>query len=57
MSAVPNLNYNILSKILNTAKTRHIPKSVNNFNTRKHTKEKWMTNDLLKLVVKKMRDM
>ena len=53
MSADPNSNFNILSKILNTAKTRHIPKSVKKFNKRKHTKEKWMTNDLLKLVVKK----
>ena len=53
MSADPNSNFNILSKILNTAKTRHIPKSVKKFNKRKHTKEKWMTNDLLNLVVKK----
>ena len=53
MSADPNSNFNILSKILNTAKTRHIPKSVKKFNKHKHTKEKWMTNDLLKLVVKK----
>ena len=53
MSADPNSNFNILSKILNTAKTRHIPKSVKKFNKRKHTKEKWMPNDLLKLVVKK----
>ena len=57
MGADPKSNFNILSKILNIAKTRHIPKSVKKFNKRKHTKEKWMTNDLLKLVVKKMRDM
>ena len=53
MSADPNSNFNILSKILNTAKMRHIPKLVKKFNKREHTKEKWMTNDLLKLVVKK----
>ena len=40
MSADPNSNFNILSKILNTAKTRHILKSVKKFNKRKHTKEK-----------------
>ena len=53
MSADPNSNFNILSKVLNTAIIRHIPKSVKKFNKRKHTKEYWMTNDSLKLVVKK----
>ena len=53
MSADPNSNFNILSKILNTSKIKHMPKLVKKFNKRKHMKEKWMTNDLLKLVVKK----
>ena len=36
-----------------TSHLKKIPKSVKKFNKRKHIKEKWMTNDLLKLVVKK----
>ena len=53
MSAAPNSYFNILSKILNTSKIKHMPKLVTKFNKRKHKEEKWMTNDLLKLVVKK----
>ena len=49
----PNYNYKILSKVLQTAKSRHIPKKIRKFNKRKHTKEKWMTRELLTEVVKK----
>ena len=35
----PNTNYKILSKILEIAKNRHIPKKIKRFNKRKHQKE------------------
>ena len=49
----PNYNYKIVSELLQTAKSRHIPKKVRKFNKRKHMKEKWMTRELLTEVVKK----
>ena len=49
----PNYNYKIVSKLLQTVKSRHIPKKVRKFNKRKHMKEKWMTRELLTEVVKK----
>lgn len=45
--ADPNLNYIILSEILNTAKVNHIPKKRKKFNKRKHHRNPWMTNNLL----------
>ena len=53
LSADPNLNYEILAKVLQSAKTKHIPKVTKKFNKRKHKREKWMTDELLKLVVRK----
>ena len=49
----PNYNYKILSKLLQTTKSRHIPKNIRIFNKRKHLKEKWMTSELLTHIVKK----
>ena len=49
----PNYNYKIVSELLQTAKSRHIPKKVRKFNKRKHMKEKWMTRELLTEVLKK----
>ena len=48
-----NYNYKILSELLQTAKSSHIPRKIRKFNKRKHTKEKWMTRELLTEVVKK----
>ena len=49
----PNYNYKILSELLQIAISRHIPKKIRKFNKRKHTKEKWMTSELLTEEVKK----
>ena len=49
----PNQNYEIFSSALTEAKTNHIPKKTQRFNKFKHRKEKWMTSELLKLVVRK----
>ena len=39
LSADPNLNYEILAKVLQSAKTKHIPKVTKKFNKRKHKRE------------------
>ena len=49
----PNYNYEIFSKHLQAAKSKHIPKKIKKFNKRKHKKEKWMTNELLIKIVEK----
>ena len=49
----PNHNYEILLKHLLNAKLKHIPKKVKNFNKRRHSKEKWMTKELLQEIVTK----
>ena len=53
VSADPNLNYEILAKVLQSAKIKHIPKVTTKFNKRKHKREEWMTDELLKLVERK----
>ena len=50
----PNHNYEILAKHLQLAKSKHIPQKTKKFNKRKHFKEKWMTQELLAQVVKKI---
>ena len=54
LSTDPNVNYEILSSYLETAKTTYIPRKTKKINKRKHRKEIWMTNNLLAKVVKKM---
>ena len=50
----PNYNYEIFSKHLQAAKSKHIPKKIKKFNKRKRKKkEKWMTNELLIKIVEK----
>lgn len=49
----PNSNYNIFSSTITNSKNKHIPKSIKKFDKRKHKKEKWMTNELLSLIVRK----
>ena len=49
----PNYNYEIFSKHLQAAKSKHVPKKIKKFNKRKHKKEKWMTNKLLIKIVEK----
>ena len=49
----PNYNYEIVSTLLQKAKSKHIPKRVKKFNKRRHKKERWMTDELLAQVLKK----
>ena len=49
----PNYNYEIVSTLLQNAKSKHIPKRIEKFNKRRHKKEKWMTDKLLAQVLKK----
>ena len=53
VNANPNVNYNILSSVLEQAKIRHIPKKIQRFNRRKHCIEPWMNKELLTLINKK----
>ena len=43
-------NYDIMLKLLFTAKEKHLPKKMVKFDKRKHKKAKWMTNGLLKSI-------
>ena len=47
----PNYNYEILSTLLQNAKSKHIPKRISKFNKRRHKKQKWMTDELLAQIV------
>ena len=38
--------------LLQTAKSKYIPKRVRKFNKRRHKKEEWMTDELLAQVIK-----
>ena len=49
----PNYKYEIVSTLLQNAKSKHIPKRVKKFNKRRHKKERWMTDELLAQVLKK----
>ena len=49
----PNYNYEIVSTLLQNAKSKHIPKRIKKFNKRRHKKETWMTDELLAQVIKK----
>ena len=49
----PNYNYEIVSTLLQNAKSKHIPKRIKKFNKRRHKKERWMTDELLVQVIKK----
>ena len=48
--ANPNVNYNILSSVLEQARNRHIPKKIQRFDRRRHRIEPWMNRKLLSLV-------
>ena len=47
----PNYNYEILSPLLQNAKSKHVPKQISKFNKRRHKKHKWMTDELLAQIV------
>ena len=47
----PNYNFEILSRLLQNAKSKHIPKQISKFNKRRHKKQKWMTGELLARIV------
>ena len=49
----PNYNYEIVSTLLQNAKSKHIPKRIKKFNKRRHKKERWMTDEFLAQVIKK----
>ena len=49
----PNYNYEIVSTLLQNAKSKHIPKRIKKFNKRRHKKERWMTDELLAQAIKK----
>ena len=53
IDAYPNKNYDILANVLAHARFKHLPKKTQNFNKLKHKMKKWMTYELLKLVVRK----
>ena len=53
VNANPNVNYNLLSSVLEQAKIRHVPKKNQRFNRRKHCIEPWMNKELLTLINKK----
>ena len=53
VNANPNVNYNLLSSVLQQAKIRHIPQKNQRFNRRKHCIEPWMNKELLTLINKK----
>ena len=50
---IANENYEIVSKIITESKNNHIPKEIKKFHKRKHTKDKWMTDNLLSLINQK----
>ena len=52
--ANPNENYQILINILSSAKEIYLSKTTRRYNKRKAKKEKWMTNELLQQINKKM---
>ena len=43
----------ILATVIADAKVKHIPKKTKKFNKRKHFHQKWMTDELLQLVIRK----
>ena len=51
----PEENYDIMLKLLSTAKEKHLPKKMVKFDKRKHKKANWMTNGLLKSINNKDR--
>ena len=53
LNAVPNTNYEILSKILCDAKANNIPRKTKKFNKRKDKIQAWMTDEILATVVQK----
>ena len=50
----PNYNYEIVSTLLQNAKSKHIPKRIKKFNKRRPKKKRWMTDELVAQVLKKM---
>ena len=49
----PDSNYDILATVIADAKVKHIPKKTKKFNKKKHFHQKWMTDELLQLVIRK----
>ena len=47
----PNYHYEILSTLLQKAKSKHIPKLISKFNKRLHKKQKWMKDEPLAQIV------
>ena len=53
LDANPDSNYDILATVIADAKVKHIPKKTKKFNKKKHFHQKWMTDELLQLVIRK----
>ena len=51
LDANPDSNYDILATVIAEAKVKHIPKNTKKFNKKKHFHQKWMTDELLQLVI------
>ena len=52
-NANPDSNYNILATALTDAKVKQLPPKNKKFNEKKHFHQKWMTDELLQLVIRK----
>ena len=53
LDANPDSNDDILATVIADAKVKHIPKKTKKFNKKKHFHQKWMTDELLQLVLRK----
>ena len=52
LDANPDSNYDILTTVIADAKVKHIPKKTKKLNKNKHFRQKWMTDELLQLVIR-----
>ena len=53
LDANPDSNYDILAIVIANSKVKHIPKKTKKFNKKKNFHQKWMTDELLQLVIRK----
>ena len=53
LDANPDSNYDILAIVIADAKVKHIPKKTKKLNKKKDFYQKWMTDELLQLVIRK----
>ena len=46
----PNRNYEIIEKVINDCKEKHLPTSIKKFNKYKHKNSQWITNGIIKSI-------